>query len=57
MIDSLIETYLLLYLNNRTKVVRIVENAETKIPALAASKPLTSGLTGTKIELPGVTLG
>jgi hypothetical protein len=33
------------------------ENAETKIPAFAGSKLLPSGFKGTKIELPGVTLG
>jgi hypothetical protein len=35
----------------------IEANAETKTPALAVSKPFATGSTGTKIELPGVTLG
>jgi hypothetical protein len=46
------------YLNNRAIVVKIAENAETKTPAFAGSKPLClTGSTGTKIELPGVTRG
>jgi hypothetical protein len=38
--------------------VRMAENADTSTPAFAGSKLLSlGGLTGTKIELPGVTFG